>query len=85
MTVKDESGGDICVTMWGDRALYATVDDYKNRVIAFNGIIPSYFKLERKHYLSVTPATQIVANPNVDGALEMQNRFHGLAGPSMIL
>lgn len=73
MELIDESGALVRLTLWGDEATKALVDDYVQKVIAFKGVIPREFN--GGFSLGTGSATRIISVPEIAGVSELYDWY----------
>lgn len=73
--VIDDSKSEIRATFWGYNAVDAIREEFLNKVVAFKGVIPT--EGNGQLFLSITPGTRIVIQPEVDGAAYLEAWFDG--------
>ncbi|CAP31894.1 Protein CBR-RPA-1 [Caenorhabditis briggsae] len=73
MELIDESQALVRLTLWGDEAIKANVDDYHGKVIAFKGVIPREFN--GGYSLGTGSGTRIIPVPEISGVSELYDWY----------
>uniref|UniRef100_A0A8R1HT67 Replication protein A subunit n=1 Tax=Caenorhabditis japonica TaxID=281687 RepID=A0A8R1HT67_CAEJA len=73
MELIDETQALVKLTLWGDEAKKALVDDYLHKVVAFKGVIPKEFN--GGYSLSTGSGTRIVPVPEIAGVAELYDWY----------
>ncbi|CAL2032706.1 unnamed protein product [Caenorhabditis brenneri] len=74
MELIDESGAVVRLTLWGEEASKAPLEDYLHKVVAFKGVIPREFN--GGYSLGTGFGSRVIAVPEISGVAELYEWYN---------